>query len=80
MEDAFDIPSLPLGTYRHYKGNVYEVIGVGCHSETHEYLVVYRPLFDHEGKPDIWIRPYTMFIEDVEINGAKVPRFRKIEG
>lgn len=79
MSDVFHIPPLEPGTYEHYKGNLYEVVGVSCHSETHEYFVVYRPLFDHEGKPDIWIRPYDMFIETVEVNGAAIPRFRKIE-
>jgi hypothetical protein len=30
------------GTYRHYKGNEYEVIGTARHSETLEVLVVYK--------------------------------------
>jgi hypothetical protein len=28
------------GIYRHFKGGVYEVIGVGRHSETEEQVVV----------------------------------------
>lgn len=44
MPTLTDLPSTPLGQYRHYKGGAYEVIGVARHSETHEALVVYRPL------------------------------------
>ena len=33
------------GRYRHYKGNLYEVLGVARHSETEELLVVYRCLY-----------------------------------
>jgi len=33
---------LPLGKYEHYKGGVYEVIGMASNSETLEKLVVYR--------------------------------------
>ena len=46
------------GRYRHYKGNLYEVIGIARHSETHEELVVYRPLC---GEGGLWVRPRTMF-------------------
>jgi len=29
-------PSIPLGRYRHYKGNEYTVVGMARHSETLE--------------------------------------------
>ena len=60
------------GRYRHYKGNDYEVIGIATHSETHEQLVVYRPLY---GEGAIWVRPLAMFEEQVEVGGKTVPRF-----
>ena len=60
------------GKYRHYKGNDYEVIGMATHSETHEAMVVYRPLYG-EGK--LWVRPAAMFAETVVIDGNTVPRF-----
>jgi hypothetical protein len=72
-------PKLSKGRYRHYKGNLYEVIGLACHSESLDWHVVYKPLYDHPGKPDIWIRPYEMFIEDVEINGKSIKRFTHID-
>ena len=66
--------SVRLGRYRHYKGNEYRVIGVAKHSETLEPLVVYETLYENpEGK--LWVRPLTMFVETVEVNGKKVPRF-----
>lgn len=68
--------SFKIGKYRHYKGKDYEVIGVATHSETLEKLVVYRALY---GDCDLWVRPYEMFVESVEINGKIVPRFEFIE-
>lgn len=64
---------LPMGKYQHYKGGVYEVIGVASHSETLEKLVVYK-----HGDGELWVRPLAMFTEMVEVNGQKVSRFRKI--
>lgn len=63
---------ITLGKYRHYKGKEYEVIGVGRHSETLEELVIYRPLY---GDFDLWVRPLKMFLEEVEVEGKKVPRY-----
>jgi len=65
-------PLLEPGTYRHYKGGEYEVIGVARHSETEEQLVVYRPQYGERG---LWVRPLTMFCETVEAGGEQVPRF-----
>jgi hypothetical protein len=44
--------------YRHFKGNMYEVIALAKHSETLEELVVYKALYD-EGQ--VWVRPKTLF-------------------
>ena len=63
------------GKYRHYKGNDYEVIGMATHSETHEAMVVYRPLYG-EGK--LWVRPAAMFNETVLVGDKRVPRFALI--
>ena len=43
------LPDIPAGTYRHYKGTLYEVIGEATHSETEEPLVVYRCLYGEFG-------------------------------
>lgn len=66
--------NLKLGKYRHYKGKEYEVIGIAKHSETLEDLVVYKTLYDNEAS-SLWVRPLKMFLEEVEVNGEKVPRF-----
>ncbi len=63
------------GRYRHYKGNEYEVIGMARHSETHESMVVYRPLY---GEGALWVRPASMFFETVVVDGNPMPRFARI--
>ncbi|WP_165383061.1 DUF1653 domain-containing protein [Acinetobacter sp. WCHAc060033] len=64
---------LEAGIYKHYKGNLYQVFHVATHSETRDKLVVYQCLY---GDYSIWVRPYEMFIETVELeNGQVVPRF-----
>ncbi len=64
--------TLKPGRYRHYKGSDYQVIDVARHSETEEWLVVYRTLY---GDFDLWVRPLEMFIEEVEVEGKTLPRF-----
>jgi cyclomaltodextrinase / maltogenic alpha-amylase / neopullulanase len=66
---------LPLGIYEHYKGNRYEVLGVGRHSETHEEMVIYRGLY---GSNDYWIRPLNSFLETVDWEGEVIPRFKRV--
>jgi hypothetical protein len=61
--------------YQHYKGNFYEVLEIGLHSETLEEMVIYRSLKD--GK--IWVRPISMWDEEVIVNGEKVKRFTYIK-
>lgn len=60
------------GIYRHYKGREYQVYDVAKHSETEDEVVVYRCLY---GNHDLWVRPLTMFLETVEVDGNKQPRF-----
>jgi hypothetical protein len=64
---------VPPGRYRHFKGGLYEVLGVAKHSETEEEFVVYRPLYGDGG---LWVRPGAMFLETVTVGGAAVPRFQ----
>ncbi len=60
------------GRYRHYKGKEYRVLTLARHSETEEELVVYQLLY---GDFSWWVRPRSMFLEQVEVNGHSVPRF-----
>ena len=68
---------LEKGLYRHYKGNLYEVITTAQHSETEEWMVVYKALYGEKGT---WVRPYDMFMETVEVEGKMLSRFEKLEG
>ncbi len=63
---------LPIGIYRHYKGNHYKVLFVATHSETEEPLVVYQALYGEQGH---WVRPLEMFTQTVIVDGQETPRF-----
>lgn len=65
------------GKYRHFKGKEYEVLHLARHSETEEWMVVYRALYGEFG---IWVRPASMWLETVERDGKVMPRFQRIEG
>tara|TARA_B110001452_G_scaffold133611_1_gene111094 strand:+ start:3565 stop:3783 length:219 start_codon:yes stop_codon:yes gene_type:complete len=68
--------SVIKGIYKHYKGNLYEVVDVAKHSETEEEHVVYRTLY---GDYSLWVRPLAMFNETVELDGQQVARFEYVE-
>jgi hypothetical protein len=67
-----------LGKYQHYKGQLYEVIGEGIHTETREPVVIYKMLYETPDFPfgSLWVRPKTMFLENIELNGGSAPRFK----
>lgn len=62
--------------YRHYKGNLYELLHIATHSETLEKMVVYKALY---GNGEIWVRPFSMWNEKVIVNGETVLRFTLLE-
>lgn len=72
LKSAMENNVIKLGKYKHYKGHEYEVIAVAKHSETLEEVVVYRALY---GEGQMWVRPLNMFLEEVEIDGKRIPRF-----
>lgn len=60
------------GLYRHYKGKNYRVVGLATHSETEEGMVIYY----QEAQPErLWVRPLSMWSEEVEVDGRVVRRF-----
>lgn len=67
---------LKPGKYRHFKGGMYELIGIARHSETLEPMVVYKALYDEGG---LWVRPAAMWTQQVERDGYCGPRFQYIE-
>ncbi|SIS55558.1 DUF1653 domain-containing protein [Neptunomonas antarctica] len=69
-------PEFETGLYRHYKGNEYTLVDVVMHSETQEWMVLYRPMY---GEAGLWVRPYTMFFEKVErADGQLIDRFLRL--
>jgi hypothetical protein len=67
---------IPLGTYCHYKGNLYDVVGFAKHSETLEDMVIYKALYGERGT---WVRPLSMWDNPIEVGGKTVKRFELIE-
>jgi hypothetical protein len=63
------------GIYEHYKKLPYKVLSIARHSETLEEMVVYQALY---GECQFWVRPVTMFLENVLVDGTLVSRFRLI--
>jgi hypothetical protein len=72
MSGESHAPAIRPGRYRHYKGQDYEVITLARHSETEEWMVVYRTLY---GDFSLWVRPAAMFAETVQVDGVPRPRF-----
>ena len=64
------------GKYRHFKGGLYEVIGIASHSETMEPMVVYKALYGEHG---LWVRPAAMWNEIVDKSEYHGPRFIPVE-
>lgn len=63
---------LKLGAkYRHFKGNIYQILNIAVHTETEEKLVIYQSV--DTGK--IWARPLQMFLE--EVDHEKYPEVRQ---
>ena len=53
-------------TYKHFKGNMYKVVGLAKHSETLEDMIVYESLGNHT----LWVRPKSMWNEVVDDKGT----------
>ena len=63
---------IKAGIYKHYKGNLYEVVALASHSETLEDMVIYKPL---DGGQKFWVRPLYMWDNEIVQNGVSQKRF-----
>lgn len=76
MSDPTDI----RGKWRHYKGHVYEVLGIAKHSETLEELGVAYQRIDKD-EIFVWVRPEEMFKSRAQLeDGTAVVRFERLSG
>lgn len=66
---------IKAGIYRHYKNKDYKVLSTAVNEETKEEMVVYQAMY---GENKVWVRLKKIFLEEVEVDGQKKPRFEFI--
>lgn len=69
----------PQEIYRHFKGNVYQIVTLARHSETDMKMVVYQQLY---APYEVYVRPLEMFMSKIDTrkypNEKQIYRFEKI--
>lgn len=70
----------PQEIYRHFKGNIYQIITIARHSETGIKMVVYQQLY---APYEVYVRPLDMFMSKIDTkkypNEKQTYRFEKID-
>lgn len=70
----------PQEIYRHFKGNIYQIITLARHSETGMKMVVYQQLY---APYEVYVRPLEMFMSRIDTrkypNEKQMHRFEKLD-
>lgn len=70
----------PQEIYRHFKGNIYQIITLARHSENGMKMVVYQQLY---APYEVYVRPLEMFMSKIDArkypNETQIYRFEKID-
>ena len=70
----------PQEIYRHFKGNVYQIITLARHSETNIKMVVYQQLY---APYRVYVRPLDMFMSKIDTkkypNEKQIYRFERLD-
>lgn len=68
---------IKTGKYRHYKGGVYEVLGICYLAGSAVKMVLYKALYDSPefGNEALWVRPFDEFTSKVMVGGQEKSRF-----
>jgi hypothetical protein len=73
----------PKEIYQHFKkGNIYEVIIVAEDADTADCYVVYKQIpknDDQDVDGRIWTRMVKSFMDEVEVDGKKIQRFKLVK-
>ena len=76
---------IPGAIFRHYKNKYYVIESIAKHTETEEDLIIYRSMYPSQSSNSkiksfqVWARPKSIFIKNLEIEGKIVPRFEFID-
>jgi len=64
--------------WRHYKGTLYRIVGIGHDTETQKAVVVYSRYGDDYSQRNLWVRPLDMFmgLAGTDEHGRPIDRFK----
>lgn len=60
--------------YKHYKGDLYEIVGLAIHSNDDMWMVVYKPLYEN-ADAEMFTLPLNEWNKEVDWEGKRTKRF-----